>query len=102
MSLGNLSSYVSVDQLNEALQKYGDVFFKSYKDFATGENAVRYYRIAGFEKIGDNVRQKLVQVDPQTGQDTQVVVNQPIQLTSLYDFDQALGGAFTGKFENGE
>ena len=101
MSLGNLSQYVNVKQLNNALQQYGDVIFKSYKDFITGQNAVKYYRIAGFEATETGIIQKLVEINS-NGEPTSKTFDRILPLTTLYDFDQALGGAFTGKFENGE
>lgn len=101
MSLGNLREYVSISQLNDALQRYGDIIFKSYRNLKNDTPAIKYYRIVGFTNSENTgIKQQLVEVNSK-GEETGITVERTLPLETLYDFDQALGGAFTGTFENG-
>ena len=94
MSDGDLSNFITVEQLNQALAEYGNLCFK---DIKSGQ----YFRITGFEATQTGVKQKLVSINPNTFEEENETTR-TLPLTTLYDYDQALGGAWTGEFKDGE
>lgn len=73
-----------------------------YKDYKTG----KYYRIHSFEYLNDDkddyriVRYKS-EINPETLEESNVAEQDVIEINTLYELDQALGGAWTGEFVNG-
>lgn len=79
-----------------------------YKDYKSG----RYYKILNFElteendiaNLDDNVyyiTRNRIQINPETGETIGNIISETISAKTLYDIDQALGGAWTGEFKDG-
>ena len=80
-----------------------------YKDYKTQ----KYYQILGFEMTDENdtntdvdngdyfVTRSRIEIDPNTLEQTGSIISETIKLGTLYEYDQALGGAWTGEFKDG-
>ena len=47
------------------------------------------------------VTRRRIEIDPNTLEQTGAVISETIRLGTLYEYDQALGGAWTGEFKDG-
>ena len=79
-----------------------------YKDYKSG----KYYKIIAFDYTDENdsystndyyeVTRYKIEIDPNTLETIGSTISEVIDATTLYDVDQALGGAWVGEFKNGQ
>ena len=84
-----------------------------YKDYKTQ----KYYQILSLEETEENwdnnekalekdpyhreITRYRIEIDPNTFEQTGSIISETIDFDTLYDYDQALGGAWTGEFKDG-
>lgn len=103
MSDGNLGEWFGYDELNNYIEDKNIC----YKDYKSG----KYYKILDFDLTEENdlsningeynITRNKIEINPDTGETFGTIISETISAKTLYDIDQALGGAWTGEFKNG-